>query len=113
MAITTWPQPHDVANGKGHAAFATWPLFKPATTYSPTHVWRGRPRPRDLSLVGENIFPWAFRPHVHRSQTKVIGPVTLRAEGGRGGRPTQSGLHVYQPDAREVPVPQTAPALAE
>jgi hypothetical protein len=24
-------------NGKGHAAFATWPLFKPATTYSPTH----------------------------------------------------------------------------
>ena len=25
------------ANGKGHAAFATWPLLMPATTYSPTH----------------------------------------------------------------------------
>jgi hypothetical protein len=24
-------------HGKGHAAFATWPLFMPATTYSPTH----------------------------------------------------------------------------
>ena len=24
-------------NGKGHAAFATWPLLMPATTYSPTH----------------------------------------------------------------------------
>jgi hypothetical protein len=23
--------------GKGHAAFATWPLLMPATTYSPTH----------------------------------------------------------------------------
>ena len=24
-------------NGNGHADFSTWPLFKPATTYSPTH----------------------------------------------------------------------------
>jgi hypothetical protein len=36
-------------NGKGHAAFATWPLFMPAMTYSPTRVWRGRPRPRKAS----------------------------------------------------------------
>ena len=28
---------HYFPNGKGHAAFATWPLFMPATTYSPTH----------------------------------------------------------------------------
>ena len=25
------------SKGKGHRAFATWPLFMPATTYSPTH----------------------------------------------------------------------------
>ena len=36
----------------------------------------------------------------------------LRAEGEKrigGGRPTQPVLHVYPPDSRKVPVPQTAP----
>jgi hypothetical protein len=43
-AVELFLKPAAVAqNGKGHAAFATRPLFKPATTYSPTHVWRRRP----------------------------------------------------------------------
>jgi putative transposase len=50
------------------------------TTYSPTHVWRGRPRPRDLSLGNRASFRKYLRPHVHVSQTRIIGSVTLRAE---------------------------------
>jgi hypothetical protein len=33
----SFERPGRAVKGKGHAAFATWPLFKPATTYSPTH----------------------------------------------------------------------------
>ena len=61
----------------------------PATTYSPTHVWRGRPRPRDLSLGKTASSRRHLHPHVHMSQTKIRGPVTLRAER----RPGAAGPH--------------------
>ena len=34
VTALAWPE---TEKGKGHAVFGTWPLFMPATTYSPTH----------------------------------------------------------------------------
>ena len=31
------PAPHGAIKGKGQSDFSDWPLFMPATTYSPTH----------------------------------------------------------------------------
>ena len=47
----------------------------------------------------------------HRQRS--VGQLRCGLKAAGGGRPTQSVLHVYQPDSREVPVPQTAPAFAE
>jgi len=49
--------------GKGHAAFATWRLFMPATTYSPTHF---RAQPGSPS-----------RPFLARWGGSTIGPAGL------------------------------------
>src|SRR6266849_5380631 len=45
--------------GKGHQDFSQWPLFMPATTYSPTPVWGGHscpPNAGSLSLFGAGYF---------------------------------------------------------
>ena len=84
--------------GKGHAAFATWPLFMPATTYSPTHFRMQYHRPGGLVWGGHSCPPCGRNRHKLRGWLSLTGIPTRRWNGN------------WQCADRSIPTPERAKA---
>src|SRR2546425_11361834 len=72
---------------------ATTGAFPERSRRAPTHVWRGRPRPRKEPFGWRSHFGNRFVGHVHSSLTRNSTPTHSGiGDGGRGGgaRPTRS-----------------------
>src|ERR1700734_228199 len=83
-------------NGKATLISERGLYLMPATTYSPTHVWRGRPRPR--KRLKSSQIPFREEPRRTCSavtDTKPGSGYLWYGDGGRGRRPTFQP-HVHQ-----------------
>ena len=65
---------------KGHAAFATWPLFSRRRPTLPHTCGAGALARETCPSAREHLSANIYLPHVHLSQTKIIGPLTLRTQ---------------------------------
>jgi len=65
---------------------------------APTHVWRGRPRPRKQPFGWRSHFGNRFVGHVHSSLTRNSAPTHSGIGDGGRGRPPHA-FHVHQRSA--------------
>ncbi|MGA7851108.1 MAG: hypothetical protein WCA13_18560, partial [Terriglobales bacterium] len=79
---------YTIRGGKGHGHFSTWPLFMPATTCSPTVVWRGHSW---LPPLGLGLFLICLNQSQNRvkNKSKIKGEseIKINVNGSGRGRP--------------------------